>query len=158
MLKFLRVRPKPLPNPEVVVNLWAFADEGGYITRVAGRAYVLDGDDDEDTKLAVLKLLSATDFLHAQWHPVPKQFTVVGHDGERMEGVAHASMLSDEVTPGQLFGPLLDKLAAGMPEQMRPVNGEYQRFHLKMSGDPLTVTTFVIEREDGTLTPQVATT
>jgi hypothetical protein len=150
------VRPRPLRSPEVVANLWAYADEGGYIARIAGRAYVLDGDD--DVKLAVLKQLAATDFLHAEWQPVPKRFAVVNSEGERMEGVAHASMLNDGVTPGHLFGPLLDKLSAGVPEQMRSIDGEYQRFCLKMSDDPLTVTTVIVEREDGSLIPHTSST
>ena len=148
------IRPKPLRSPEVVANLWVYADEAGYVARIAGRAYVLDGDD--EMKLAVLRQLAATDFLHAEWSPVPKRFTVVGDAGDRMEGVAHASMLNDGVTPGQLFGSLLDKLSAGVPEQMRSLNCEYQRFRLKMPDDPLTVTTVIVEREDGTLTPHVS--
>lgn len=148
------VRPRPLRNPEIVANLWAYVDEGGYIARIAGRAYVLDGDDED--KLAVLRQLAATDFLNAEWEPVPKRFAVVGPEGERMAGVAHASMLNDGVTQGHLFGSLLDKLSEGVPEQMRSMDGEYQRFRLKMPDDPLTVTTVVIEREDGTLTPYAA--
>ena len=147
-------RPSPLRNPEVVANLWAYSNEDGYIHRIAGRAYVLDGDD--AAKLAVLKRLSATDFLHAEWGPVPKNFTVSGPNGEQLKGVAHASMLNDGVTPGYLFGPLLDKLAASVPEQARSVDGNYQCFKLKMQEDPLTVTTLVVEREDGSLTPCVS--
>ena len=64
--------PRPLRNPEVCVNLWAYADEAGYIARVAARSYVLDGDD--AAKLAVLHRLAATDFLHAEWMGVSKQF------------------------------------------------------------------------------------
>lgn len=150
----MSTRPKPLVNPEVVANLWAYTDENGYVLRIAGRGYVLDGDD--EMKLAVLRQFAATDFLHAEWSPVPKHFRVVGIDGEQMEGVAHASMLNDGVSPGRLFGPLLEKLAAGIPEQMRSMHGEYQRFRLKMPDDPLTVTTVIIEREDGTLTPHVS--
>ena len=89
--------PRPLRNPEVCVNLWAYADEAGYIGRVAARSYVLDGDD--AAKLAVLHQLAATDFLHAEWMGVSKQFVISNPDGERMEGVAHASMLNDGVTP-----------------------------------------------------------
>ena len=100
--------PRPLRNPEVCVNLWAYADEAGYIARVAARSYVLDGDDAD--KLAVLHQLAATDFLHAEWMGVSKQFVISNPDGERMEGVAHASMLNDGVTPGVLFGPLFSDL------------------------------------------------
>lgn len=147
-------KPRPLRNPEVCVNLWAYADEGGYIARVAARAYVLDGDD--EAKLRVLQLLAATDFLHAEWMGVSKQFVINGANGERMEGVAHASMLNDGVTPGVLFGPLFNKLEAGVPQQARTANGGYEAFSLKLPEDPLTVTTVVMEFDDGRLVPMVS--
>ena len=71
--------PRPLRNPEVCVNLWAYADEAGYIARVAARSYVLDGDD--AAKLAVLHRLAATDFLHAEWMGVSKQFVISNPNG-----------------------------------------------------------------------------
>jgi len=74
-------KPHPLRNPEVCVNLWAYADESGYIARVAARAYVLDGND--DAKLRVLHLLAATDFLHADWMGVSTQFVIDGADGKK---------------------------------------------------------------------------
>lgn len=55
---------RPLSNPEVCLNLWAYVDEGGYIARVAARAYVLDGDDDD--KLSVLHRLAASDFIYSK--------------------------------------------------------------------------------------------
>ena len=97
-MKFQKTRPRPLNNPEVVLNLWAYADEGGYIVRLAGKAYVMDGSDEE--KLAQLHALSATDFLSATWQSVPKNFTVTNADGEEMHGVAHSSMISDENSHG----------------------------------------------------------
>lgn len=147
-------KPRPLNNPEVCVNLWAYADEAGYVARVAARAYVLDGDD--DAKLAVLHLLAATDFLHADWMSISKKFVINGPDGKRMEGVAHASMLNDGVTPGVLFGPLFNKLEAAVPQQARTANGEYEAFSLKLPEDPLTVTTVVMEFDDGRLIPMVS--
>lgn len=145
---------RPLRNPEVFDNLWAYEDEGGYIARVAVRAYVLDGDD--DAKLGVLHLLAATDFLHAEWVGESKQFVISGPDGERMEGVAHASLLNDGVTPGALFGPLFNKLEAAVPQQVRTANGGYEAFSLKRPEDPLTVTTVVMEFDDGRLVPMVS--
>ena len=146
--------PRPLRNPEVCVNLWAYADEAGYIARVAARSYVLDGDD--AAKLAVLHQLAATDFLHAEWMGVSKQFVISNSDGERMEGVAHASMLNDGVTPGVLFGPLFNKLEAAVPKQARTASGGYEAFSLKLPEDPLTVTTVVMEMDDGRLVPMVS--
>lgn len=147
-------KPRPLRNPEVCVNLWAYADEGGYIARIAARAYVLDGDDSD--KLSVLHQLAATDFLHAEWEGVSKQFVVNGSEGERLEGVAHASMLNDGVTPGVLFGPLFNKLEGAVPQQVRTTNDGYEAFGLKLPEDPLTVTTVVMEFNDGRLVPMVS--
>jgi hypothetical protein len=31
--------PHPPNNPEVVANLWVYADEAGYVARVAGKVY-----------------------------------------------------------------------------------------------------------------------
>ena len=47
-------RPQTLRNPEVVANLWVYADEAGYVARIAGKVYVLDGSDRE--KLDLLNL------------------------------------------------------------------------------------------------------
>lgn len=146
--------PRPLSNPEVCVNLWAYADEGGYIARIAARSYVLDGDD--EAKLAVLHQLAAADFLHAEWMGVSKQFVINGPDGERMEGIAHASMLGDGVTPGVLFAPLFDRLANDVPQQARTANGGYEAFRLELPEDPLTVTTVVMELDDGSLVPMLS--
>lgn len=148
------IRARPLTNPEVCVNLWAYADEGGYIARVAARAYVLDGDDGD--KLSALHLLAATDFLHAEWVGVSKQFVVEGENGQQMHGVAHASMLNDGVTPAVLFGPLFQKLEGAIPLQARVGKEGYEAFSLKLTEDPLTVTTVVMEFEDGRLVPMVS--
>lgn len=148
------IKPRPLRNPEVCVNLWAYADEGGYISRVAARAYVLDGDD--DAKLRVLRSLAATDFLHAEWMRVLKQFVTIGPNGERMKGRAHASMLNDGATPGILFEPLFNKLEAGVPQQARAGSNGYEVFSLKLPESPLTITTVVMEFNDGRLVPMVS--
>ncbi|MDP1958608.1 MAG: hypothetical protein Q8K03_02535 [Methylotenera sp.] len=37
--------PYEINNEEVVLNLWAYSDEYGNIQRIAGKAYVLDGED-----------------------------------------------------------------------------------------------------------------
>ena len=134
--------------------MWAYADEAGYIARVAARSYVLDGDD--AAKLAVLASTGRNRFLQAEWMGVSKQFVISNPDGERMGGVAHASMLNDGVTPGVLFGPLFNKLEAAVPKQARTANGGYEAFSLKLPEDPLTVTTVVMEMDDGRLVPMVS--
>jgi hypothetical protein len=144
--------PNPLTNPEVVANLWVYADEAGYVARVAGKVYVLDGSDRE--KLDLLRRLSATDFLSAEWMPIPENFGVIGPDGERLR-YAQLSVLSDEYSKSVLVGPLLEKLAASVPEQLQEVEGEYRRFKLKMPEAPLTVLTVVVEHPDGRLVPML---
>lgn len=144
----------PLLNPEVVLNLWAFVDEGGYIQRIAGKFYVLEGSDQQ--KLAILRQLSGSDFLSAQWRPVPKNFRITNPDGEELIGIAHVSMLPDPNTHPSLFGPLMDELATEIPPQMRSVNGEFESFRLELPEAPLCVTTQILEFEDGRQVPLVS--
>ncbi|WP_334119777.1 hypothetical protein [Limnobacter sp.] len=144
--------PMPLKTPEVVANLWVCADEDGYVARLAGRTYVLDGTDRE--KLDLLKLLAATDFLSAEWMPIPENFGLIGPDGERL-GYAQLSVLSDEYSKSLLVGPLLERLAATLPEQLHEIDGEYRQFRLEMPEAPLTVLTVVVERPDGQLVPML---
>lgn len=86
---------------------------------------------------------------------ISKQFVVHGAGGERMEGIAHASMLSDGVTPGVLFEPLFKRLEKSIPQQVRVCKNGYEAFSLSLPDDPLTVTTVVMEFEDGRLVPMV---
>jgi hypothetical protein len=144
--------PRPLSNPEVVANIWVYADEAGNVARVAGKAYVLDGSDRD--KLDLLRRLAATDFLCAEWIPIPENFGVIGQDGERLR-YAQLSVLSDEYSKSVLVGPLLEQLASSVPEQLHEVDGEYRRFRLPMPDAPLTVLTVVIEHPDGRLVPLV---
>lgn len=141
-------------SPEVVLNLWAYADEAGYVMRLAGRAYVMDGDDDD--KLALLRRLAKTDFLSATWQKVPANFELNGSEGEEMYGVAHASMLSDEYSHGNLFGTLIEVLAKELPKQMRCMDGQYVVFTPELPQDPLSVTTVVMELDDGRLQPMIS--
>lgn len=144
---------KPLVNPEVVLNLWVYVDAEGYIQRIAGKSYVLDGTDKE--KLAILRQLSTSDFLSAKWHPVPKNFGVINLQREELVGVAHVSMLTDPNTHSTLFGPLMDELETQVPTQLRSLNGEYRPFKLELPKTPLCVTTRILEFEDGQQVPLV---
>lgn len=144
--------PRPPRDPEVVANIWVYSDEAGYVSRIAGRAYVLDGTDRE--KLDLLKRLAATDFLCSEWMPIPENFGVVSPDGERLS-YTQLSVLSDEYSKSMLIGPLLEKLAESVPEQLCERNGEYQRFRMEMPEAPLTVLTVVIEQANGQLVPML---
>lgn len=153
-MKYEKTHAYTSQSPEVVLNLWAYADESGYVLRLAGRAYVMDGNDDD--KLALLRDLAKTDFLSAQWQKVPINFKMLGTDGDEMRGVAHASLLSDANSHASLFGPLMEELAKSLPEQVRNVDGDYRQFTLDLPQEPLSVTTVVIEHDDGRLTPMVS--
>lgn len=144
--------PCPLRNPEVVANLWVYADEDGLIARLAGKTYVLDGSDGE--KLALLRQLAATDFLSAEWMPIPENFGLMSPDGERLS-YAHAQILSDEEAKTALVGPMLEKLASSLQPQLCEFDGEYQQFKMEMPDAPLTVLTVVIEHPDGRLVPML---
>ncbi len=122
--------------------------------RVAGKLYVLDGSD--ETKLAVLRTLSASDFLSVPWRQVSSHLKLVNHEGAELSGVGHASMLSVPSSHSELFGPLIEALAAAVPEQLRCIDGEYQVFKLELPQDPLTVTTVVMELDDGRLEAMVS--
>jgi len=78
-MKYATAKASPIEAPEVVLNLWAYVDEAGYILRLAGKSYVMAGDDDE--KLAVLRALSRTDFLSAAWCKVPTNFELCLNGG-----------------------------------------------------------------------------
>jgi hypothetical protein len=153
-MKHRSTQHRPLINPEVVMNLWAYTGEDGSIMRLAGKTYVMQGIDDE--KLALLRQLSASDFLSAPWEKVPANFVVNNADGESMQGLAQASMITDPYYHQQLFGPLIEKLAKLVPEQLRSVVGEYEKFRLDLPESPLSVTTIVMEYENGTLVPMVS--
>lgn len=49
----------------------------------------------------------------------------------------------------------MEKLAEGLPEQMRCFNGDYVPFKFELPQDPLTVTTVVMEYDVGRLEPMV---
>jgi hypothetical protein len=153
-MKILRSKPVPLQNPEAVLNLWAYVDEGGYVFRLAGKAYVIDGNDDE--KLSLLRRLSATDFLSCACHKVPANISVMSSDNQQIEALADRSIPSDENGPIALFGPLMEQLAKELPTQFRSVDGEYKPFRVDLPQDPLMVMTVVLEHEDGRLVPMIS--
>ena len=153
-MKYRQTTARPLDNPEVVINLWAYSGEDGTILRLAGKTYVMQGTDAE--KLALLRQLAATDFLSASWHKVPSNFTIQHTEFGEMKGAAQASMIGDQQYHEHLFGPLIEKLAQSIPEQVRSVNGEYEKFQLNLPEAPLCISTIVMEHENGSLVPMVS--
>ena len=153
-MRYKHATDHALDDPEVVLNLWAYASTDGYIMRLAGKAYVLQGEDDE--KLTVLRLLSVSDFLSAPWCKVPTNFKMVNSNGVEMMGVAAATTLSDPYGHSHLFGPLIEEIAQSIPEQLQSIAGGYSKFRLELPENPLTVTTLVVEHEDGRLVPMIS--
>ncbi len=153
-MKHGRAAARPLKNPEVVINLWAYAGEDGTVLRLSGKTYVMQGSDAE--KLALLRQLAASDFLGAPWHKVPANFTISHPAYGVMRGAAQTSMLSDPQYHETLFGPLIEHLARTVPEQLSCADGEYKVFRLELPQEPLLVSTIVMENEDGTLLPMIA--
>jgi hypothetical protein len=153
-MKYKHAQAATLGSPEVVLNLWAYVDEGGYIPRLAGKSYVMDGNDEE--KLALLRALSRTDFLSAEWCKVPSNFQITNPNGQTMTGIATASMLSDPISHSHLFSQLLENLAKSLPEQLRGCSDGYEQFRLELPQDPLCVTTMIMEYDDGSLVPMVS--
>jgi hypothetical protein len=136
-------------GPEVVVNLWYLVDEEtGLIYRLAGRAYVLAGDD--EWKLSVLKALSANDHLTAQSFKVPKRFSVPDGNGV-LEGFCSAGVL--DAFPFELYEEVLEHLQATMPTQASFEGNVPKAFRMEMPEDPLCVTTALIEDRDGVIRP-----
>jgi len=144
----------PLDNPEVVLNLWVYADDDGTVFRVAGRAYVLCGTEKE--KLAQLRCLAASDFLAAKWQKVPDNFTLQHTNGQSLKGVANLSDLRDPVAHSAVFKLVIKEAEQDLPQQLRSIRAEYESFVMKIPKEPLYVTTVVIEREDGALVPMIS--
>lgn len=146
---------RPTENPEVVFNLWAYLGEDGYIMRLAGKAYVMKGSDTE--KLTLLRMLSGSDFLSAQWdaHWDDVAVGIASDSTPENQGnkLPDDSILSNPEGRKSLFGPLIDKLAKSLPEQVCTVNGDYQELSLKIPREPLCVSTVIRENEDGTFAP-----
>lgn len=138
---------------EIVLNLWAYADEQGYVRRLAGKCYALHGSDAE--KLVILRALSKSDFISAVWEDVPINYGVINADGSETLGVATTNEVIDLHASGHLFGELLNRLERELPEQLVCINDTYKRIVLMIPQDPLVIRTIVIERSDGQLVPLI---
>ena len=137
-------------SPELCFNLWAFADEKtSVIRRISGKPYVLDGTDIEKT--ALLRALSASDFLSVAQRPVPARHHIVGPAGRAMDGAVLPHQLDDVAG---VFGPLLDELSV-LPIYLRHVTGRHEQWRLPHVDAPLYVLTVIVERADGRREPQL---
>ena len=140
-----------MEDTEVIANLWYIVDEAtGLIYRLAGRAYVASGT--EESKTALLKALSRTDYLAARTFSVPKRFSV-SNGSQTLEGHCSPSVLDDFMF--ELFEEVLEHLDENMPIQASFESGEARTFKMRLPQDPLFVATALIEDESGIIRAQV---
>jgi hypothetical protein len=137
---------------ELVVNLWAFYDEGtGAIYALAGRAYRVAGTDAE--KLELLRALSATDYVNGKRYQVPARFQIKHGDGSVHRGVALPNSVGDP--NARLFEELFRRLEAGLlpaPD----FSSEGGTLPQKLPVDPLCVTTILYEDDRGNIRPIIS--
>lgn len=148
------------PDPSsICLNLWAYVDSRtSLVQRVAGRAYVLDGTDEQ--RFALLTALSRSDYATADIASVPRQFAVVPPipDIPPIEGAVHADELADPTTMSAVFEPVYRKIEAGMPQQLTfDAEGEPEVWKIAVPDNALFLKTLILEQPDGTLVPQVGT-
>lgn len=134
---------------ELCFNAWILVDPyTGIVQTAAAKPYALAGDD--ESKLAVLRALAATDFYTAPRTAVPGRWVVRVPDGRELPGAMHISQLNES-------GPEFDAMGAvaSPPPQILMRDGIPEGFVLPVPEEPLFVRTVVEERHDGTLVPVV---
>lgn len=137
-------------NPELVVNLWAIYDaEFGFVYGLAGRVYNMAGSDSE--KLALLKRLSATDYITAKRPEVPSRFKVSYADGASKSGVTFLNAVYEQ--NNQLFEDVFGSLEFDLPPVPIFLSAGYQSIKQTLPDAPLCVTTVLYEDGDGGIRP-----
>lgn len=141
----------PHTDAEICVNCWYFVDSTGIVLRLAAKGYALSGTDAD--KLAVLKALSGTDHLTAIHGKVPSKYVLSTSDGD-LRGAIPASALA--VDPIPVFDELFQAINDSLPDLIRSVNDNYERFTMELTEPFLWVLTVVFEAPDGTLVARVS--
>lgn len=134
------------PNPEVGFNVWVFYSEGGFSATYAVKPYAFNGD--AESQRAMMKALAPTDFYTVAQQRYPKRFKLIGPNGQRLEGAVTVGSVDDNLVK-QLVESVLP-----LPPQYVNRQGVPGDFQLPVDAFNFVVT-FVEEREDGTLVPQV---
>ncbi|MDK8245006.1 MULTISPECIES: hypothetical protein [Corynebacterium] len=135
------------PNPEVGFNVWVFYSEGGLSATYAVKPYAFNGD--AESMRAMMKALAPTDFYTVPQRTYPKRFQLHGPNGQVLEGAVTVASVDDKVVE-QLVESVLP-----LPPQYVNRQGVPGDFQLPVDTFNFVVT-FVEEREDGTLLPQVS--
>lgn len=142
------------------LNLWVYVDvQTSLVHRVAGRAYVIDGTDDQ--RYAVLNALSTADYATAETAGVPRRFIAVPPvpDAPSIAGAVHVNELQNPETMNAIFEPLFRKIEANLPSQTTfDGAGEPEVWKATIPDDALFLVTGLLEQPDGTLVPQAGTT
>ena len=138
-------------DAEICVNCWFYVDSTGVVIRLAAKAYALSGTDDE--KLALLKALSATDHLTSIQGKVPQGF-ILNLDDARLPGAIPAASL--QMDPLPVFEDLFEEIIASLPDLIRSVDDEYEKFRMQLNEPFLWVLTSVFESPDGQLIARIS--
>jgi hypothetical protein len=137
-------------NQELVFNFWAIYDAGTCLVySLAGKAYNLSGSDAE--KLALLKKLSATDYITAKRYKLPDRFQVSYTDGTEKKGVTFLNTVHDP--NAQLFEEMFRNLEPELPPLPDLSGSDYKEIKQKIPDDPLCVVTVLYEDETGSIRP-----
>lgn len=142
-------------TPEICVNLWAYtAPDTRQVQRIAGRMYVLLGDEDE--KLRTLSTLAFTDNSIATWTAVPEHLITVLPDGTEIPGCISIDFLRQEGSIGEVFSPLLQMLEEAIPKQVGfRQDGSLTALRMPVPDEPVYLLTTVWEYPDGTIVPEI---
>lgn len=137
-------------NPVLAVNLWAIYDSGtGVIYGLSGRAYCVSGTEAEN--LALLRRLSATDYITAKRYEVPARFQVNYADGTVQRKVTTLNAVSDP--NAKLFEEMFRNIETELPPISDFSATDAQSTPQKLPNDPLCVVTVLYEDESGNIRP-----
>jgi hypothetical protein len=138
-------------DAEICLNCWYFTDSTGVVLRIAAKGYALTGTDDE--KLAVLRALSATDYLTVKAARLPERF-VVTTDGQSFRGAAPAAVLQENAIP--YFDDLIAQIASSLPPVIHAIDDVPLVFRMELHEPFLWVSTCVYEEQDGSLIARIS--
>lgn len=139
-------------NTELCFNLWAYTDRATQvIQRVSARAYAISGSD--ETKLKTLKALSKSDYEVSGSWPLPDTVSIIEPDGSKIPNSTLPGLLNDSNIFSSVFSTPMQELADSIATQFRFAEHGPEYYKLPFPENPLTVTTFLVENPDGSITP-----
>jgi len=131
---------------ELCCNLWAiFEPNTQVIYALAGRAYALQGTDED--KLKMLRELSACDYQTVKAVKLPERFNLVEPCGQTKKGVTTIQSFYDKSSA--LFDELFAHIENQLPAITDYTQEETKLIPQRLPSDPLCVTTLLCEDEQG---------